>query len=216
MEEAQAKVGGDDNLQRAVSQGRVMVRGERGRELYYFPRVSSGKQTEWNVTSTAEREQSINNDSYVSFAKDHGELMDAVGTGEDLDALMVTYGLEDGEVPDGDITKTLEEMEEKLTKLIRAGKLADAASKDALKISGKSQKMRFALNDLQDTQEHAEKLKVDVQFEIRFHKDKEGVGLTILAVTRRSNQIDDCTVKLVEDVKCLRALVPKAITNGIV
>ena len=74
--------------------------------------------------------------------------MDAAGTGEDLDALMAAYGLEDGEVPDGDITKTLEEMEEKLIKLIRAGKLADAASKDALKIPGKSQKMRFALNDL--------------------------------------------------------------------
>ena len=59
-------------------------------------------------------------------------------------------------------------------------------------------------------------MKGNEQFEINFHKDKEGVGLTIPAVTRRSNQIDDCTVKLVEDVKCLRALVPKAITNGIV
>lgn len=142
--------------------------------------------------------------------------MDVAGDGDDLDTLMAAFGMGDGEQQDHkDISKSVEELEEKITKLLRASKLADVATKEALRTQTQSrtQKVRFALNDLQDSMEHAEKLKGDVTFEIRFNKDKDNNALTAASVMRRCNQIDECVMKLVEDVKCLRALVPKAISN---
>ena len=183
-------------------------------ELYYFPETSIGGERSWTATDSMTRAQERDEADAASFGDAVVVFVSVSSIGmADLASMSqltsgssTLSGMQLGSGGSSDnLDKTKGKLEAELERMVGAIKIPEKISEKAYSKSGCSMKVQDTRSHLVTLREEVETLRGEVRFCSSSRKQKNEPFSETLA-NQYNRKLKDCSAKIVEDCKVLRAL----------
>lgn len=213
-DEAVQKVGGEDRLEAAVKAGRIKAQGAGDNPMmlfYHFPRTQIGGRETFSRKDVSGMNVPIADEGQQDFALALDAMIPEMG------GILKGFSSEGpsiGMITQGGVLNTkamnLEEamqlLKEKSDELNTAIRLCEKVNDSALKLEPLPERLESSLQQLAETQEKAEDIKVIASFGLKFKKDKESRNLlTVDRIEAIVKELNTSTENLIADCRVCKA-----------
>ena len=201
-EVACVQCGGPEPLAAAVARREVKKNGV----FYYFPKQQVGAERKHTLDEEMSQQQERTQDEFRTY--DSG-IRAIVGDFTPAPALSFNAGSSSDGPPaitNGVVAVAMDSLKTKRDRLQKAIQLAEKCEKMVTALDSAPPKVSSELQVIMSLQETAEILQNEMGFSVKFGKDYKGTEITDASATAMSNKAEDITSKVVQAVKCIRAL----------
>ena len=194
--------GGPEQLAAAVNRREVKKSGM----FYYFPKQMVGKEKRHTVDEEMKQRHERTQEEYRAYDSGIQSIVGDFAPSPMLPSSAGSSGDGPPAITNGVVQVGLDSLKVKRERLQKAVSLAEKCQKMVQALDSPPPRVSSELQIIMSLQETAEILQNEMGFSVKFGKDYKHNEITDATATAMSNKAEDITSKVVQAVKCIRAL----------